>query len=791
MSILTKQEMNNINLAMLGQGAPVDIDGVGYNKVDYGKMAYLSGKTDLTDSEAYVLATVLLKYSNTQLSHMADRIKETIQHYQKLVKEVRVVDFNRKSVKLSWNFNRTVSDYIKYDMDRTHFKWLKPNGEWVLDIQWDYLKQLVDVFQANGFSTTSLQTVWDNLDELLGDEPKEQPDSIILKVERPSTTIDTLVIEVPYHESIVKAFKNIPYMFYNKPTKTWECYIEYSLALYQELEGLKLVGLDLSQLKPWADLVKGWNNSYDLIDWTKCPLKFQPYDFQIEDSKKLLSQKVMLNANDMGCGKTFEQVLVGESLPMKKLVICPPTLRINWRKEIQHVNPNAVVHTIYSADDFKVVDGWNIIGYNSLDKFQKQLESEHFQVIMVDEAHYIQAVSNSGTPDSKRAYSVLRLAATANYVYPITGTPKTNRNKNLFNILRTIRHPLGRGKWAFSNYGRTYCDGQNNGYGWDYDGNSNDEELNTQLTPFMVRHLKSEVLPHLKKQRIVTPVEVDLREYHYEISQYLNNRTNKNAEDLARLMRARKILATQKVGESIDFAKNLIMEDKKVVIVTCFTEVVKAVEKAFKGNVVKLVGGMSDEAKDKSIIEFQEGKSQVMVMNIVAGGVGVTLTKSYNMVVNDFDWTPGNLTQAEDRICRSGQTEEYCNIYYLYASGADMDEVFADTLTSKFSTINTVVDGGTGDEIDYIDLINKALEKSTGVKKVRRMVKVEEITADNSNSKKQPVQKEQKTQVDYKGMTLEELIDMAKSVGASCKVYENESIYRMRLVMAIKKKVED
>ena len=214
MSILTKQEMNNINLAMLGQGAPVDIDGVGYNKVDYGKMAYLSGKTDLTDNEAYVLATVLLKYSNTQLSHMADRIKETIQHYQKLVKEVRVVDFNRKSVKLSWNFNRAVSDYIKYDMDRTHFKWLKPNGEWVLDIQWDYLKQLVDVFQANGFSTTSLQTVWDNLNELLGDEPKEQPDSIILKVERPSTTIDTLVIEVPYHESIVKAFKNIPYMFY-------------------------------------------------------------------------------------------------------------------------------------------------------------------------------------------------------------------------------------------------------------------------------------------------------------------------------------------------------------------------------------------------------------------------------------------------------------------------------------------------------------------------------------------------------------------------------------------------
>ena len=181
---------------------------------------------------------------------------------------------------------------------------------------------------------------------------------------------------------------------------------------------------------------------------------------------------------------------------------------------------------------------------------------------------------------------------------------------------------MTRGKWAFSNYGRTYCDGQNNGWGWDYNGNSNDEELNKQLTPFMVRHLKKDVLPNLKKQRIVTPVEVDLREYNYEISEYLNNRTNKNAEDLARLMRARKILATQKVGESIDFAKDLIADGKKVVIVTYFKDVVKAIEKAFKGNVVKLVGGMSDEAKDKAIVEFQEGSAQVMAMNIVAGGVG-------------------------------------------------------------------------------------------------------------------------------------------------------------------------
>lgn len=793
MNTLSKKELMDINLRMLGKGAPIELDGVGYNKVDYAKMAWLSNNTDLTDNEAYVLATVLLKYTHTQLLHKADEIKATVQHYQKLIKEVKVVGFNRDEVRLSWNFNTKISNYIKHDMDRTHFRWLRPNGEWVLQIEWEHIKPLLDTFVSNGYSTTQIQIIHDNLDELLKDEPESQQQSqvksLILKVERPSTLIDTLMIEVPYHDAVVKAFKKVPFMSFNKSSKTWECYIEYSLVLYKELESLKIKGFDISQLKPWADLVSGWSKTYQMIDLDKCPLKFQPYDFQIEDIQKLLQSKVMLNGNDMGCGKTFEQVVVGESLPMKKLVICPPTLRINWKKEILHVNPKAKVHIIYSADDFEVVDGWNIIGYNSLDTFLKQLEAEQFQAIMIDEAHYIQAISNAGTPESKRAYAVLRLAATANYVYPITGTPKTNRNKNLFNILRVIRHPLTRGKWSFSNYGRTYCDGQNNGWGWDYNGNSHDAELNKQLTPFMVRHLKKDVLPNLKKQRIVTPVEVDLREYHYEISEYLKNRTNKNAEDLARLMRARKILATQKVGESIDFARNLISDGKKVVIVTYFTEVIKAIEKAFKGNVVKLVGGMSDEAKDKAIVEFQEGSAQVMAMNIVAGGVGVTLTKSYNMVVNDFDWTPGNLTQAEDRICRSGQTEEFCNIYYLYASGADMDEVFAETLTSKFSTINSAVDGGEGDEIDYLDLINSALEKSIGIKKVRKMVKVKEDNDTKTTKQEKPKKQSSSTASTYKDKTLEELIEIANKVGAICKKYDNPSIYRMRLVMAIKKQI--
>lgn len=787
--MLTKSKLMELNTLMLGQGAPITKDFSGYNQVHYAKMSMLALKSEISDQEACTICKVLMTYTNTQLTNYAKDIKETLEKYQSSLNVVKVVDYNKETVSLSWNYNTRVSEFIK-SLDRQDVKWTRPNGNWVLNIAWNKIQGLLDKFTQENYVIDQITLIKGNLDNMdFGDSKTDVPKvPIEIKVTRPNKSIDTLSISCPYNKTVVDAFKRVPYMFYNKSNSTWEVYIEYSFRLWDELSGLSMDNLNFDSLKPWADLVQSWSKNYNLIDVSKLNLKFTPYEFQPIDSQKLLENKWMLNANEMGCGKTFEQVIIGESLPMKKLVICPPTLRLNWRKEILNVNPKAKVHIIYSNQQFETVDGWNIIGYTSLDKFSQELETENFQCIMIDEAHYCQAIGNSGEPESKRARSVLRLAATANYVYPITGTPKTNRNKNLFNILRLIRHPLTRGKWAFSNYGRIYCDGKKGSWGWDYEGNSNDEQLFEQLKPFMVRHLKKDVLPNLKKQRIMTPVQVDLSEYNYEISQYLQNRENKNGEDLARLMRARKILATQKVGESIDFAKTLITEDKKVVIVTCFTEVVNAIEQTFKGNVVKIVGGMSDKAKDTAVTQFQEGEPQILVMNIIAGGVGITLTKSYNMIVNDFDWVSGNHMQAEDRICRGGQTEEYCNIFYLYAEGADMDEVMADTLSYKSQTISNVVDGGDGDTFNFMDMLDKALEKSTGIRKTRKIVKVEEpkVESQPKTNKTNQNSNVNNSSIDFKGMTIEQLWTKAREVNADCKVYTCEKIQRMRLIMAIK-----
>ena len=170
-------------------------------------------------------------------------------------------------------------------------------------------------------------------------------------------------------------------------------------------------------------------------------------------------------------------------------------------------------------------------------------------------------------------------------------------------------------------------------------------------------------------------------------------------------------------------------------------------------------------------------------MNIVAGGVGLTLTASHNMIFNDYDWIPGNITQAEDRICRGGQTE-CCMIHYITAKGADVEEDFVDMLTYKSDTINQAVDGGSGETIDFRTLV----EKSAGI---TRSDKIRKILSDNEiksqENKNKTAGKKNIATVDYSNLSVEEIKRQIINLGGVPKLYENPAINRMRLVMQLKK----
>jgi hypothetical protein len=91
------------------------------------------------------------------------------------------------------------------------------------------------------------------------------------------------------------------------------------------------------------------------------------------------------------------------------------------------------------------------------------------------------------------------------------------------------------------------------------------------------------------------------------------------------------------------------------------------------------------EAVDK----FQTDPTvQVAVCNIIAGGVGITLTAGTHVIFQDLDWVPANHAQAEDRCYRLGQTKRV-TVEYFHAEGS-LDAYIARLLEAKIRLINAV-----------------------------------------------------------------------------------------------------
>ena len=85
LNVFTVEELLTMNETMLGRGMPVQEDGVGYNKADYGACVnYYHG---LSNAQVADLAKRLVKYSETQLHIDKEMMKETAEYYASLVKD--------------------------------------------------------------------------------------------------------------------------------------------------------------------------------------------------------------------------------------------------------------------------------------------------------------------------------------------------------------------------------------------------------------------------------------------------------------------------------------------------------------------------------------------------------------------------------------------------------------------------------------------------------------------------------------------------------------------------------
>lgn len=400
-----------------------------------------------------------------------------------------------------------------------------------------------------------------------------------------------------------------------------------------------------------------------------------------------------------------------EAKSKKILIICPATLKINWKREIENYTDRSVY--ICESKNFEGDHDFVIINYDIVKNFhdvkkreESKLLNANFDLVIIDEAHYIK------NAQAKRTKLINDIVKDVDRLWLLTGTPMTSRPIDYYNLLNLVESPVAKNWMA---YVKRYCNGYQFNVGgrkvWNVMGASNLDELRERTSPTILRRLKENVLD--LPEKIISPVYLRLNSIEYEnvMGEYYDW-YDKNPEEsksitvqFTKLMKVRQIIADEKVLHTIELARNIVEQDKKVIIFCNFTDSLNKIFEHFGKEAVKLDGSMSKKYRQKSVDAFQENdKIKVFVGNIKAAGVGITLTAGEVVIMNDLSFLPSDHSQAEDRAYRFGQKNNVLVYYPLFEN--TIEGLIYDILNNKKQVISTVM----GDSVDQGEAAQQILK---------------------------------------------------------------------------------
>jgi SWI/SNF-related matrix-associated actin-dependent regulator 1 of chromatin subfamily A len=425
-----------------------------------------------------------------------------------------------------------------------------------------------------------------------------------------------------------------------------------------------------------------------------------PKPYQETGVKFLLSNDRAILADDMGLGKSIQAVLASMMLPedYKILIITTSSLKYNIAEEIKPY-----------CDSYKIIEKkwesgykFTIVHYESLKKWKTQILEENYQCVIGDEAHCLK------NPKIKRAVNFSDITKESEKVWLLTGTPINNRPIDYFNLLKLIKHPITLNWMKFV---ERYCAAFKEYGVWNTKGASNLEELYQKTKSSILRRLKKDYLKDLpNKDR--SPVFLNLdnkKEYENVITAYREAKLAEFSEDekifleesdfdiknMTKFILWRQYCALKKVedGSLIELIETQVDEGHKIVVFTNFKKVVDTVYEKFGHDVCRFIDGRIDALDRLEIVkEFNANPNlKVLVCNLKVGSVGLNIQSADVAIINDMDWVPSTMLQAEDRLWRIGQLRNVSILYPIYKG--TVEEIVFNVVNEKMRNISTAIEG--------------------------------------------------------------------------------------------------
>jgi SNF2 family DNA or RNA helicase len=551
-----------------------------------------------------------------------------------------------------------------------------------------------------------------------------------------------IYISVPYERVIIKAIKQIPAVSWNSDKKAWSAPMS-SIRNAIDWASKFEVHVDNEVLAEAAKVEETMNELVEASRSTDANIRVDGLNGELLPYQRAgvayaANARRSFIADEMGLGKSLQAIstieYVYDSYPV--VVVCPPSLVLNWAIEWNKWFPNRKVSTVTNRKDFPDKGSYDVVvvGYSNIPHWEKKLVGHRSYIF--DESHYCKTPAAQRT---KAAVKIARSAPKEGIVLCLTGTPVTNRPNEYASQLEI----LGRlkefgGLWGFY---RRYCGAYQDTFGqWNISGHSHLDELNERLRgSCYIRRTKDQVLtelpPVIHSTIVVEGSPAVMKEYkkaQEDILLYIAERARQLAieqgkpsygaaihamikaeanEHLVRLSVLRRISAKAKMVAVTEWIDSRIENGKKVVVAAHHREIVD--ELANKYGNLRIQGGMSVEEVEHNKKLFQNEsveKSPVMVLSIQAAKTGHTLTAAEECLFVELPWTPADVDQTYSRLHRIGQKGSVTATYML--TSGTIDEEIYELIDKKRSVVDAAVDGGeVVDDNSSVQLILSLFDK--------------------------------------------------------------------------------
>lgn len=405
-----------------------------------------------------------------------------------------------------------------------------------------------------------------------------------------------------------------------------------------------------------------------------------------------------IDGSDTGAGKTYTAIGAARELNMKVAVVCPKAVIESWKRVIKDHFGLEVVFVL----NYEALKGGKYTDYIELKRKENSMITEYHwnlskdTLIIFDESHRLKGKDTKNAQMAiaarRQAYKVLCCSAT-NAIDPLE--------------LNAVGYILGLHKCGLDFYRFAKDYGCIKGIGGLHFPGDNYSLKKLHKDIFVekgVRLKKDEIPGFPDSDIIVDPytiedkdaAEIDriYNEMENELSKLEKQSGPKTAVEMTIRLRARQKIELLKVPLIVEMAEDLIADGQSVVIMLNFSDSIKAVAKKLKTNCIVWGENKGDE-RQNNIDAFQADDERILILNIAAGGVGVSLhdlngNHPRTALISPNDSAP-LMRQAFGRVHRDGaKTKSQQRVLFIANT---VEEQVCNNVKVKLTSLDRINDG--------------------------------------------------------------------------------------------------